>query len=334
MAKREGRTGDAETDEILDEMESEGIEIPSFEGAGAAAKEEDGKTTDPELEESEEETEEESEDSDEDEDEEDSEDDDSSEEDEDAEEDADESDEAGDADEDEEGDDEDDAAASGKTGKRLTLVQKYRKAKKDLREVRTTLETIQNAKSQEQLDAEIKAYAEKTGMKFEVAKGLIELAAKKAGLPQDVLDDLKASREERRDRDYWKEQRSKFRKDFEGNVLPVLENMGLTKDQIQETYDKLDGDQTSEFWAWDKKNKEKSLVALALGMYRDREGGKGKSGKNRISSDSGGSRRTSADTAKDPSEMTGEDIDSMSDEEFDKFSDGLGKGQKSNIHRS
>lgn len=298
------KTGDQETDEILAEMEADGIEVPKLDKNLQEEEPNDDQTvTDPEEEESEEESEEEEEASD----------DDSEEEDDDDE----------DSDDDEE-ESEEDSASTGQ-GKRLTLVEKYRKEKKLRREAEDALKKATEANTEEQFDAEIKAFADKNNMNLDVAKGIIELAAKRAGLPNDVLTDIQASRKERRDREYWDNQRVQFRKDFDSNVVPVLENLGLKTEEIQKTFDTLNADEKSPNWAWDKKNKSKSLVQLALNIKR--------AGANRTSSE-GGTRKVRTQSGKSIDEMSGQDIDDMSDEEFDTLSDTLGKQARSVVHSS
>lgn len=314
---REGRTGDKETDDILDEMEEDGLAVPAFgdnkDDKTAEEESTESTVTAPELEESADETAEEDEEESED---------DSSDEDED-EEDDDESDEdeSGETDEGEDGD-----GAKDKKGDKLTLVQKYRKNKKLLRATQAALEKATKATSEEQFDAELKTFAETHGMKIDAAKGLIELAAKRAGLPQEVMEEFKRSRKERADSDYWDQQRKQFDKDFKQNVTPVLESLGLKEADIAATYKTLNEDTKSPSWAWAKGNKPKSLVQLALDLR------KGKSA-NRTSSEGGG-RRTRAATSKDVSEMSAEDINALSDKEFDEMSDTLGKNSKSVVHRA
>lgn len=234
--------------------------------------------------------------------------------------------------EDEESEEDEDEAEAPKKGK-LTLVQKYRKEKKLRQETQAALEALKTSKSTESFDAELAAFAEKSNLSLDVAKGLIDFAARKAGLPADVLKDIQQSRQERRDTEYWNEQHKNFNNDFQNNVIPVLQQMGLTNDQIAETYETLNSDEKSPFWAWDKKNKPTSLVKLALSLQRG--GSKGGSKGNRTSSEgnrSGALNR--GKSGKEISDMTAEDIEEMSDAEFDKFSDKLGKDSKSVVSRN
>lgn len=231
--------------------------------------------------------------------------------------------------EDDESEEEDEEPVTPKKGKKSVL-DKYRDSRKKIRELNDTIAALQNAKSDELFDAEIKAFAEKNSMDVEVAKGLIDFAARKAQLPKAILEDIKRSREERQQAEYWTSQHKGFEREFRGSVVPVLESQGLSKAAIQEVYETLNGDEQSPFWAWDKKNQGKSLVKLALDM-QDGKASKG----NRVSSESSkpNRRRSNNSAEKDPAEMTPEDIDDMSDEDFDNFSDKLGKGQKSVITR-
>lgn len=326
MAKSNQTTGDKETDEILAEMEADGIEVPDLTGGAAETEDNsDQTTTDPALEESEDETEEEeagdtteeddseAQSSDEDDDEDDSEEDDES--------------------EGEEGEDDDEATTTetGK-GKRLTLVQKYRKERNLRKGLEATVAKLQNAKSDEAFDAEIQDFATKNKMNVEVAKGLIELVAKRAGLPEDVMADIQASRKDRRNREYWDDQHVKFDKDFKSNVVPALKAQGMKDDEIAQVRATLDAPAGTDAakspqWAWDKENKSKSLVQLALEI-------RGTTSKGSRTSSEGGSRRTRTTGEKDPETMSAEDWASMPDEEFDKMSDSLGKSSKSVVHRA
>ncbi len=289
---------DEDTKEIIAEMQAEGIETESITGGEVIPpKEDDDETviTDDSEEEEEETEDEESEE------------------------------ESEDEDDDSEEEEEEDAEEDGKP-KKLTIVQKYRKERKLRKELETTLQTLQNANSEETFDKELKAFAEKAGMNLEVAKGFLELAAKRAGLPKDLMEDLQKSRSERRDRDYWSGQHKQFDKDFNANVKPTLESLGKTAEEIKVVYETLNGDDKSPFWAWDKKNKSTSLVKLALSTLR-----KGPS--SRTSSEGGNKNLNRGKSAKAVEDMTGEDIDDMSDEDFDTFSDSLGKQSKSVVSR-
>lgn len=306
MSKKDEKTGDQETDDILAEMEAEGLELPAFAGEKAAAdSQEDAEVHSPELEESEEE----------------SKDDASRQSDDDSgEDDSDDEEEAGDG-ESAEGEEEE---SEGDKHKPLSLKEKYRREKKLRKDAETALSKALAAKSDEQFDAEIKAFAEKAGMNLDIAKGFIELAAKRAGLPKDVMEDIQASQKERRDRTYWDDQRKGFEKDFSSNVIPVLQQFGLKEDAIKAIHETLNADESSPNWAWAKSNKQKSLVQLAL----TRTSG------NRTSSEASGNRRVRTPSGKAPEEMTAEDMNAMSDEEFDSFSDKLGKQSRSVVHSS
>jgi hypothetical protein len=313
------RTGDEETDDILQEMADEGIELPAF--AGDTAEVEDTskeKVDDQELDESAEETSEEegeAEDG-----EKKSKTDDESEEDDD---------EADDDQGEDDGDDEGEEGEEGdgkKKGKRLGLVQKYRNVKNQLREANAAIETLKAAKSQEEFDKELADFAKKMHWELEPAKQFMELVARRAGVPKEVMDEIQASRKERSDREYWGKQRKSFERDFSGNVAPVLENLGKSKAEIAAIRETLYSNEDSEFWAWDKKNKPKTLVQLALGAVR--------ASGSRSSSERSGNRVTRTPRGKDVSDMSAEDLNEMSDEEFDKWSDSLGQGQRSTIHRS
>lgn len=322
MAKH--NTGDPETDEILDEMAAEGLELPVFANDADPDESGDGETHDPELEESADETEEEGEEDDSTDDEED-EDDSSDEEDE------------------EEEDDDDEDESDPKTKKRLGLVDKYKLERKKSRqkdsriaELEGIVDGLKSGSTEAEFDKELTAFAEKNKMSVEVARGLIDLAAKRAGLPKDVMADLKAAREERERREYWGTQRKSFDKDFRGNVMPVLRSMGASRAEIARVYDTLNGDVSadgspratgeSKYWAWDKANKGKSLVSLALEL-------RGATA-TRISSEGGSRGRNRSTPTKDPGDLTPADINEMSDEEFDAYSDNLGKNQRITIHRA
>lgn len=316
---------DQDTKEILADMEAEGIDTSTLTGGEA-------QPGSKELQESETETEEESEeeaeesDDDESEDEEEDDEEESESESETEGDDADEGEEESEDDEDEE--EEGEQSKDGKKGK-LSLIQKYRKTKKLLRDTQTALTNLQQAKSDEAFDAELKTFAEKSNLNIEVARGLIDFAARKAQLPKSVLEDIQRSRAERRNTEYWQSQHTSFDKDFNSNVSPVLQQLGKTAEEIAEVYQTLNADEKSPLWAWDKRNKNTSLVKLALTAIR------GDKKPNRTSSEGGtGSRAPRGKGGKEVSDMTGEDINDMSDDEFDKFSDGLAKNSKSVVHRS
>lgn len=328
MAKDKEGEMDEDTKEILAEMEADGIDTSSLNGGKRVdpkAKEEDeegdndssqedeedeAEAGSKEGQETEEETEEEEE-ADEDSADDDSEDDDDAE-----------------GEEDEDTDEEEEPEGKGKKGK-LTLVQKYRREKKLRIGAQAALETLKNAKSDEAFDAELKTFAEKNNLSLDVAKGLVDFAARKAGLPKDVLADIQRSRTEQRDKDYWNDQHKGFNTDFTSNVIPALQSLGLDKSKIESIYKTLNEDEASPFWAWNKKNKSQSLVKLALSIQR--EGGKKG---NRTSSESTRGGLNRGKSQKENSDLTPDDINDMSDAEFDKFSDDLGKNSKSVVHRS
>lgn len=316
---------DAESKEILDEMEAEGIDTSSLTGKEAGEGSKELQETDDET--SEEEDSEEESDTDADdksEDEEEEEGDKSSDTDSEGEDD--------DEDEDEEDSEEGDEEDQKPKGKK-TLVQKYRSTRKLLKETQETLAALQSSKSDEAFDAELKAFAEKNNMNIEVARGLIDFAARRSKLPKAVLDDIQRSRAERRNTDYWADQHKKFETDFKSNVLPVLQQFEMSEEEIQGIQEQLNNDPASPFYAWDKKNKTKSLVALALGIRRAASSG-GKT-QNRVTSEGGRANNLNrGKSAKNEDEVTSEDIDNMSDEEFDSYSDKLGKKSKSVVHRS
>lgn len=313
MAKEKKGEGpmDKDTKEILEEMEAEGIDTASLTGGETVverheetepeeeetpASEDEGEkseTEDPDLEESAEETEEEESDG-----------------------------EANDSEDDEEGDED------GGKSKRVPLVQKYRNLKKTYKETLKTLESLQNAKSEEAFDKELSDFAKEAGMNLDVAKKFVEIAAKKAQLSPDLIADLKKSQIERRDKEYWNKQHKMFDQDFKSNVQPVLENLGLDEARIHEIYTTLnDKTDLSESSAWHPKNKSTSLVKLALSLQRT-------SG-NRTSSEGGHSKSLNRGKAgKALEDLTAEDWENMPDEEFDKASDALGKSSKSSFHRS
>lgn len=313
-------TGDKETDEILDEMRAEGIEVPDIkpDDKGDTESDKGQETHSPDLDESEEESEEEEDEA--------SSDDEASEDDD--EEESEESDDSDEEDEDEE-DEEDDEVDSEKDGKqkKLTLVQKYRKEKRLRQEAQEALVKIQQSRSEAEIDTEITKFAEANKMNPAVAKGLIDLAAKKAGLPKDMIDSIRQSQKDKERRAYWDDQRKKFDSDFTSNVVPVLESMGKKPEEISAIRTELDRDKKSPNWAWAKANKNASLVSLALKLAKPGQA-------DRVSSETGGTRRTRTPSQKDPGDMTGDDINSMSDKEFDEFSDKLGKEAKTAIHRS
>ncbi|MDE1944824.1 MAG: hypothetical protein KGI03_00930 [Patescibacteria group bacterium] len=214
-------------------------------------------------------------------------------------------------------------------------MQKYRREKKLRKAAEAAAAAAVAGNSEATFEKEVKEFAEKNRMNVDVARGLIELAAKRSGVPKEVLADIEATRAERRNREYWADQRKKFDKDFNANVVPVLRSQGADDAKIREVYGQMNGSfdadgvpqsSGSQGWAWGKANKGKSLVELALAV-----GG----GKTTRHSSEGGSRgRTRSAPQKDPGEMSGDDINSMSDEEFDSFSDGLGKQTRSVVHRS
>lgn len=308
---------DQDSKEILAEMEAEGIDTSELtQGqrvAPAEKKEEEEETDDSSKEEEEEEESGSKEDQ------------------ESAEETAEEEeeDESSDDSEEEEDDDAEEEDESESKGKRLTLVQKYRKEKKARQALEHTIEVLKAAKNDESFDTELKTFAEKNNLSLDVARGLVDFAARKAGLPKDLLEDIQRSRQERRDTQYWQQQHKDFNKDFQSNVLPVLEQMGLDEEAIKATYETLNADEKSPFWAWEKKNKSQSLVKLALSINRTG----GKKG-NRVSSESSRASLNRGKSQKEASDMTPEDINEMSDAEFDAFSDKLAKGSKSVVHRS
>ena len=317
-------TGDKDTDEILAELESEGYEIPESVGDGSSTEADEGEDS---AEHKTEETTTSTETSEEEEEEDESNDTEASTDEDDEEEDDDEDSEEEESDDDDEPEGDDKKGADGKKSK-IPLVKKYRANKKLLRKTQEALAIALASKSDEDFDKELQKFSEESGMPIETAKRFLELAAKRSGLPKETMDGIQASIKQAKDREYWDDQHKNLEKDFNSNVVPVLENMGLSKEEIQETLTTLDSDATSPFWAWGKKNKDVSLVKLALQLK------KGVIKPINRQSSEGGSRRTKAPSNKEPSEMTPDDVNSMSDEEFDEWSDKMGKGSRSVIHHA
>lgn len=305
-AKPEARTGDRETDEILAEMEADGIELPAFkDGKTVETTEETDpeENSDPDLEESAEETDEEEE------------------------EDEDESDDADEEDDSPAEDDEPEARAKGKK----TIVKKYRELRKVNRELRQTIETMRSASSKEDAKTAFDEFVKEANMAPEVAEKLIAVIEKRL-FPKGVRDTIAAAQTEQADRALWSDQATKFDKDFNANVVPALEAQGLDQTKIREVYDALN-DENSPSYAWSPANAKKSLVALSIGLVKPGA----KTTATRRSSEGASpvrNRGSRSVTEKDPSDLTGDDVNEMSDEEFDRFSDDLGKRAKSTIHRS
>ncbi len=307
---------DEETKEILEEMEAEGIDTSTLTGGKKVVEANDHKDKDTEDGESE------------------------SDEDEDESEDESESEEEGDdkskdeteeTDEDEEDEseeeEEDDEDEGNKSKGKLSIVQKYRREQKLRKAAESTLAELQSKNTDEAFDKELESFAKDSHMNIDVAKKFLELAAKKAGLPKDLMDDLQKSRKEHRNTEYWDTQRKAFDKDFKSNVRPVLESLKKSEEEIEEILETLNGDDKSPYWAWNEKNKSTSLVKLALDLTR-----KGTS--SRTSSEGTGSKHLNRGKSnKEIDDMTPEDINSMSDKEFAEWSDKLGKNSKSVVSR-
>lgn len=296
---------DKETKEILEEMEADGIDTSTIRNGEKIDKaldepaEEAEQSDEPEEEEADEEDEETEEEESDDE----TEDDDS----EDSEE--------------EEGDEDEDKS------KKLSIVQKYRRERKLRKEAENALGELQKAKGDEDFDQQLKAFVAKSGMNEDVARQFLDLAAKRAGLPKEFLEEMKRSQRERRNTDHWSDQHKQFDADFKNNVTPVLESLGKSKDDIKAIYQTLNEDKKSPAWAWNPTNKKTSLVKLALGLARGKT--------DRTSSEGNAGRAMNrGKTSKSVDEMDGEDIENMSDDEFDTFSDKLAKDNKSTLHRS
>lgn len=303
MANKKDQDLDQETKEILEEMEADGYDTSDISGDTDV----DKALEDPEEKESESEEEEESEQSEEDEE---SEDDDASDDEE---------------SEDEESDDEPEEDES--KDKKIGIVSKYRRERKLRKAAEATIVELQKTKSDESFDKELESFATESHMPLDVAKKFIELAAKRSGLSPDLMASLQQSQKDKRNSDYWANQRKQFGKDFKDNVIPVLESLGKSKDDIDAIYKTINEDKKSPLYAWSPKNKSVSLVKLALTIARNKN--------SRTSSEgNAGKSMNRGKSGKAPEEMSGEDIDNMSDEEFDTMSDNLAKNTKSTIHRA
>ena len=292
---------DDDTREILEEMEAEGIDTSSLTGGekiisngGTDAPDEDDDAPD--------------------------EDDDAPDEDDDA------------PDEDDDNDEDDEPIEAMHPTQKLTLVDKYRHEKKLRKEAQDALSKLQASKSEETFDLELENFAKKAGMDLDIAKQLINFAARakgrEDGLSAEEIQDLRAIRKEKQKSEIWSAQHKQFDQDFENNVRPVLLSMGKDEEEIKDVYDTLNTNPKSGVWAWDPKNAKVSLVKLALQAT--------KGSKTRISSESSDARsfnrgKTNKSYTED---ATAEEIENMSDEEFDKYSDAKGKQSKGAIHRS
>ncbi len=309
MKKTPERTGDSETDSILDEMEQEGDELPVFAGApedDAGAEESDAATDEDEEadeEESEEETDAESEEDEE-------------------EEESEEEDEDGEEGEDEEKD-EDDAGADDSDEEdeaSMPLWKRHKIMKKKFSDAQKLISDLTSKTSEVELDTQLEAFSKKHKVSKEAAKEMIEMAASLAARQAGIDPSLKATidrvvKRDKRDQ-FWAEQDKKYTSDFTSNVAPLAKRDGLDPAKVQKRLHGL---------AFLPENAKKSLVSLFLETYSK------KGPKRKITSEGNRSHgRVSATSVED---IQPEDISDMSDDEFDEFSEALGKSSKSRIVR-
>lgn len=318
MKNKANRTGDDETDEILNEMEQEGEALPAF--ADAPEDTEDEEESEVEEDEEEENSDEEDEDAD------------TADESETAdEEDGDEADDESEESEEEEGDEEDaddedeeeedesiDPANSSKTPlwKRLKLTKGL------LRDAQKQLATYKESNTEAQLDAKVEAFSKEHNVSKEAAKALIEIAASIAAEKAGIDPTLRATIERvvKRDeqQEYWAEQDKAFVRDFRSNVGPLAKRDGKDLVKVQKRLQVL---------AFQPEHAKKSLVSLYLEQYGE------KGPKRRITGE--GNRGTHGRVHGVKTEdLQPEDIDSMSDEEFDTFSESAAKSSKLRIVRN
>lgn len=324
------RTGDQETDEILNQMETDGTELP------AGLKPKSQQRDDSRDEEEETDTEDESEEGADEEDEDEGASDDS----------ADSNDEDESDDESEDGDDDDDDSvgshandnrSSAPRGEYFRLERQIGKLTKAVGQILQGRGTAEDKKVD--VDAEVEQFAKLNGLKPEATKGLIDLIAKKLGststLTDEERDALRQNVQVQKERQFWDSQDQAYDADFRQNVLPFVrqENPNITEAELERLYDDLKD------LAFDPKNAQrrnsrtgeyagtpqKSLVEIYLGTTQSRR----KPSDRRTLEGGSPNRVTQGDVSDE--DVTAEDIAAMSDEEFDKYSDRMGKNAKSTI---
>jgi hypothetical protein len=322
------RTGDPATDEILNSMEEDGMELPDNLKPKApvlSKKENEGDRPDEGEEESKP---------------------DESEEEDEFKADFDESDkEEGEEESKDEEEEDDDSVGLSPSASRPSAQRpgEYYRLERQINRLTKTIEglatdkTKPEEKKQEDIDTEIATFAQANRLNPDVAKGLIELAAKKLGgtglskETQEAIEQVVAQNNERR---FWSDQDASYERDFNQNVLPIVlrENPDITQDAVDKLYDSLHSAAFSPE-AGQRKNPttgkyeggaQKSLVELYFATSKPT-----KPKDNRTSEDANPSHISQDGTNYD--DVTADDIAQMSDAEFDKFSDTMGKRAKSQI---
>lgn len=335
MSKRkEGETGDQETDDIIADMEKNGEGNPfksvSDDEDDAEDSDED---EDEEDEEDSEDDEDEDEDSDEDDDEEDSDDDEDSEEDKDEEseddedEDDDEDESEADDDDEDEDSDEDDKEEGDKPQGRTPVWQRLRDEKKARKEAQTEIadlkQQLENGGKAKDIDTMAGEFAKKHGFKVEAAKDLLEaaaaLAAQKSGLDPKTKKALEAVVQRDSETTYWKGQEKQFVREFNSTIAPLAQRDGVNPKKAMRILREQ---------VFKPENEKKSTVQLYLEHVAKATTTK----KGKITVESG-RRRVHTTAAKQIDELSATDISDMSDKEFEALSEGLGKASKSKITR-
>lgn len=312
MADKEKRTGDDDTDSILEEMEEAGESLPEF----GKTKSEKAEETDADAEDS---------DSDEEEDDDAEADDDADEEadtekSEDATDEEESDDDAEDSDEEDagEGDDKDEEQDSDA---HLPVWKRYKNTKKALKEANDLIATLQTTKTSEDFSKKLADFAKAHKVNPEVAKGLVELAAElaagKVGIDPKTKERLNSVLKKEDQSKFWEGQDKQYSRDFDSNVAAIATRDGLDVNGIKDLKKKIHA------IAFKPGNEKKSLVTLYLELSKKPVTKK----TNEAGKPTG--RRMKAG---DPEDM--DDILEMSDEDFDKASDALGKNSKMRVSRS
>lgn len=300
MNESNRRTGDDDTDSILDEMEEEGEDLPQFAGG----------PDDSAADDADEEEEDEGEDED----------------DSDEEEDEEVDDSAVDDTEEDEGEDEDDEFESEEEPEepkeRTPAWKAYKETKKKLKAAEALIEQLKGSRSAEEVNNRIQSISAKHQIAPELAKDLLEaaadIAASKVGLDPQLKADMQRAARANRNQEMWNRQYRLFNQEFDTNVLPLIRqgNQRVNVEQVRSNI-------RSRFFSESARDRGLSQVQIYLGLQN---------GSKKVTSESAG-RQGRRYRSVDLDDM--ETIVNLPDEEFDRISDELGRRAKSHItHRT
>lgn len=185
--------------------------------------------------------------------------------------------------------------------------QKYDYLKEKLGKLEGELAEFKKNPQKNDVDDEIKRFAEEQNLDIDAAYKLADLVSKKA-IPDDLRETLESLKAERQDKEMWDSQHQKYEDEFTRSLAPIIkrDNPKITDKELRTISKEMREE------AFEGDNADKSLVQLYLSQPKKRFSGEPTSVR-------------SIPKTVNMEDMTAEDISDMSDADFEEFSNNLGK---------